>query len=369
AIPSPTWRTVPTSARSVSTSYCSIRWRRIDVISSGRSFKVLSSSLHEFGSQSFQSPADARVDAERARLEDDAADEGRVDLPRRLDLAAGRVLDLLQDRLRLGVAQLARRRQLDGQPPLLARHQPLELLRDLLDLARAALLRRQLEEVREQRLGVAGEVGEDRRLLRRLELRVAEDGAELRRLGRRGREVGQRLVHGRKPAGVLRRAEESLGVDAVRDGQGLGALLQAREVEAGDRLGDQLLVALRVERPADDPRRRLERQVGDLVADLLESARRLGGDLLARLLEPPLPLGLRLLAHPLLHRLARLARLGEDRLRLATRLADQLLVLLEQPLRLVARLVRRRDRPLDVLAPLVEHVLDRAEGELPQDEE
>src|SRR5213076_2483855 len=102
AIPSPTWRTVPTSARSVSTSYCSIRWRRIDVISSGRSFKALSSSLHEFVSQSFQSAADARVDAQRARLEDDAADEAGIDLARRIDLAAGRPLDLTEDRVRLG---------------------------------------------------------------------------------------------------------------------------------------------------------------------------------------------------------------------------------------------------------------------------
>src|SRR6266511_4148896 len=38
AIPSPIWRTVPTSARSVSTSYCSILSLRIEVISSGRSF-------------------------------------------------------------------------------------------------------------------------------------------------------------------------------------------------------------------------------------------------------------------------------------------------------------------------------------------
>src|SRR4249920_769618 len=127
-MPSPIWRTVPTSARSVSTSYCSIRWRRIDVISSGRSFKVLSSRLHEFVSQSFQSPAHARVHTERARLQDDPADQVRVDLLRRLDLAARRILDLLQDRLRLGVAQLARRRQLDGESPLLERHQPLELL-------------------------------------------------------------------------------------------------------------------------------------------------------------------------------------------------------------------------------------------------
>src|SRR6267154_3143997 len=176
AMPSPIVSTVPTSARSVSTSYCSIRSRRIDVISSGLSFNG-ASAPHEFVSQSFQSPAHACVDAERAGLQDDAAHQIRVDLLRRLDLAARRVLDLLQDRLRLDVAQLARRSQLDGEAPLLARHQPLELLRDLLELARAPLLRHDLEEVREQQLVVAGEVGEDRRLRARFELRVAQDGA------------------------------------------------------------------------------------------------------------------------------------------------------------------------------------------------
>src|SRR5690349_4478719 len=104
-MPSPIWRTVPTSARSVSTLYCSIRWLRIDVISSGLSFTG-ASAPHEFVSQSFQSPAHARVDAQRARLQDDAAHELGVDFLRRLDLAARRVLDLLQDRLGLGVGQL-----------------------------------------------------------------------------------------------------------------------------------------------------------------------------------------------------------------------------------------------------------------------
>src|SRR5207248_4576204 len=106
-MPSPSWRTVPTSARSVSTSYCSIRSRRIAVISSGLSFTD-ASAPHEFLSKSFQSPADTRVDAERARLQDDAAHQARVDLRRRLDLAARRVLDLLQDRLLLDVGQFAR---------------------------------------------------------------------------------------------------------------------------------------------------------------------------------------------------------------------------------------------------------------------
>src|SRR4051794_23628182 len=214
---SPSWRTVPTSARSVSTSYCSIRSRRIAVISSGLSFTG-ASAPHEFVSQSFQSPAHTRVDAERAGLQDDAAHQIRVDLLRRLDLAARRVLDLLQDRLRLGVAQLARRRQLDGETPLLARHQPLELLRHLLELPRAPLLRHDLEEVREQQFVVAGEIGEDRGLRARLELRVAQHGTQSRRLRHGGGKVAERLVHLSKPARVLRGGEERLGVDAVGDG-------------------------------------------------------------------------------------------------------------------------------------------------------
>src|SRR4051812_17926143 len=104
AMPSPTWRTVPTSARFVSTSYCSIRCRRIDVISSGRSFKV--SAPHEFLSKSFQSPAHARVGEMRSNLDDDAADEVGVDAAARLDLASCRLLDLRDDLLRLGVRQL-----------------------------------------------------------------------------------------------------------------------------------------------------------------------------------------------------------------------------------------------------------------------
>src|SRR5919204_2011127 len=50
-IPSPTWSTVPTSARSVSTSYSSIRCLRIDVISSGRSFTGSPSGRKGFLSQ------------------------------------------------------------------------------------------------------------------------------------------------------------------------------------------------------------------------------------------------------------------------------------------------------------------------------
>src|SRR5579864_1833263 len=217
AMPSPIDRTVPTSARSVSTSYCSIRWRRIDVISSGLSFICLLA-LDEFLSQSFQPAANARVDAVRAGLQHDPADEVRIDAARRLDLAAGRFLDLSDDRLRLVVGELAGGRELDGEAALLTRHQALELACDLDDLARAALLRHEQEEVLEQGLVVAGKVGEDARLRRRLELRVAEDHGELRRLLDRGCEVGQRLVHLLQSLVLLRGAEERLGVDALSSG-------------------------------------------------------------------------------------------------------------------------------------------------------
>src|SRR6266568_5022729 len=148
-MPSPICRTVPTSARSVSTSYCSIRWRRIDVISSGRSFKS-PSATHECLSKSFESSAHARVGAIRARLQHDAADDLRVDRAGRLDLAACGLLDLGDDRLRFVVFQLARSGQLDRQPALLPRHQALELGRNVLELSGPPLLGHEPQEVREE---------------------------------------------------------------------------------------------------------------------------------------------------------------------------------------------------------------------------
>src|SRR5262245_31869863 len=109
-MPSPTWRTVPTSERSVSTSYCSIRCFRIEVISSGRSFteglSFGSVSGHEIATKSFQAAAHAGVDAQRAGLEDEAADEVGVDRAGRLDGATRRLLDPADDGLRLGLVEL-----------------------------------------------------------------------------------------------------------------------------------------------------------------------------------------------------------------------------------------------------------------------
>src|SRR4029078_13109637 len=114
AIPSPTCNTVPTSARSVSTSYCSIRVRRIDVISSGRSFTV-SSAPHQFLSQAFKSSGPARVRAIRARLQHEAADQALIDAARCLHLAAGRLLDLADLLPRLRGGQISVRHEVDSQ--------------------------------------------------------------------------------------------------------------------------------------------------------------------------------------------------------------------------------------------------------------
>src|SRR5215211_5172720 len=133
AMPSPTCRTVPTSERSVSTSYCSILDLRIDVISSGRSFKASPSLVRgrQISAKSFEAAADAGVETQRARLEDDAADQVGVDGARGVDGAAGRALDLTDDLPRLVVGQLVRRRHLDGEAAFLGRHQALELAVDL----------------------------------------------------------------------------------------------------------------------------------------------------------------------------------------------------------------------------------------------
>src|SRR3954454_7291893 len=128
AMPSPTCRTVATSERSVSTADCSILDLRIDVISSGRSFKASPSLARgrQISAKSFEAAADAGVETERAGLEDDAADQRRGEGARRRHRTAGRALDLPDDLPRLVVGQLVRRRHLDGEAAFLGRHQPLE---------------------------------------------------------------------------------------------------------------------------------------------------------------------------------------------------------------------------------------------------
>src|SRR4029079_537254 len=119
AMPSPTWSTEPTSARSVSTSYCSICLRRMSVISSGRIFKrsslYLGRRVREVSAETVEAAPDARVDLERAGFQHEAADQVRVDRARGLDAPARGIFDLLHDRRRLVVGQLVGGCQLDAE--------------------------------------------------------------------------------------------------------------------------------------------------------------------------------------------------------------------------------------------------------------
>src|SRR6059058_1955896 len=140
AMPSPTWRTAPTSARSVSTSNFSILSRRIDVISSGRSFICLSAPcVRQVLAKSFEPAAHARVEPHRSGLEDDASDQVWVHLAFRLDLASRSGFDLSEDALELVVGEIVRRRQLDVQDALLLRDERVELVCDLAELGGAPL--------------------------------------------------------------------------------------------------------------------------------------------------------------------------------------------------------------------------------------
>src|SRR5438477_5565995 len=137
-MPSPIWSTEPTSARSVPTSYSSILDLRMEVISSGRSFK--SAPCRQFPAQPLEPAADAGVDAARADLEDDPADQRGVDAPRRPHPAAGRLCDLVDDRARFVLREVIRGRQLDVELPFRGGDEPLELALHLVELADPALL-------------------------------------------------------------------------------------------------------------------------------------------------------------------------------------------------------------------------------------
>src|SRR3954452_662134 len=359
-MPSPIWRTVPTSARSVSTSYCSIRWRRIDVISSGRSFKsssLLSSSRVRFSV--------VPVSRERSRRRGASPPAGRCRPPGRGRPSASR-----------RPCGPPRPRSASGSPSSRRRSaRVLSSARRSGGAPRApSAARTPSRSPRARphgpfppRPGGSAATAVPRRRRRRR-------GSPLWHWARAGNGAARRAAPAtRPPRPRSRRAPRSPARAGLRPSRSrtalrrrcgarrLCGLLEPREVEARDRLFDQLLVAFGVERPPDDPRGCLEREVAHLAADLLQPAPPLGRDLLPRLLEPPLALGLRLLAHPRLHRLAGLSRLGEDRLALAACLGDQLAVLLQQLLRLVARGLGRLDRLLDRLLPRVDELLDRPE--------
>src|SRR3954451_9943783 len=216
---SPISRTVPTSARSVSTSASAIRCFRIEVISSGRSFKFFSLAVDQFFAELVEAAADARVGAHGAGLDDDAADDVGVDRTRGDDAPARGLLDLLDDLGGLLLRELDRGGELQLEDALFAREQPAELRVDRLGLGDSSLLREEVDEVEEDRVRAGEEVVERRELRLGLHLRVAEKPAQLVGLGERGRERVELLPHARDGVLVPGGLEKRLGVHTLDDGQ------------------------------------------------------------------------------------------------------------------------------------------------------
>src|SRR5439155_12365961 len=106
--------------------------------------------------------ADGSVDEQRPGAEDDAADQLRVDLARRLHPPAGRALDLAHDLVSLVVAEFYRGRQLDLDPTLFAGNKAFELTLDFLDLGRATAFRQDAKQVADELVGFCEERLEDR---------------------------------------------------------------------------------------------------------------------------------------------------------------------------------------------------------------
>ena len=251
------------------------------MISSGRSFTFLLVPLDslpgdELVAEALEAAAHAGVHAQRASLQDHAADQLGVDFASGLDRAAGGLLDLLtieaassSDSSYAVVSSTATR-------PCARSTSAWNSSRISGNLARAALRPR-------ARAGSCGRARRHPRTARRarstsprLDLGVGEESRELgRRLDRVG-ELGEVTLHCLDAALASGGLEEGARIQALGNCHGRLASppLERGEVEPLDRLVDQATLVGRVEHLADDPLGRLEREIRDLAADLVDRARR-----------------------------------------------------------------------------------------------
>src|SRR5690606_2065801 len=136
-------------------------------------------------------------------------------------------------------------------------------------------------------------------------------------------------------------------------------------------LSQGLLDQARLIGPIQLPRHKLggggNRQISDILAELLPRLLLLGLDRRARLLDHLLSLGPGLLLRTGEHLLAVLPCLRQNLLGLAARLVEHLFILGARSLQLTLHALRRLHTLLDAPAPLVEHVGDRAQRQLPED--
>jgi len=154
----------------------------------------------------------------RADLENDAADQLGVDGAGRLDGAARGLLDLLDDRGGLVVGELVGRGELDGETSRVGGDERVELAIDLVELACAALLGEEEDEVPQQLVGVREDLTQRRRALVALDLRVREQPAQLGHLVDGCGELAELGMDDVELAGLLGRLEERAGVQAGCDG-------------------------------------------------------------------------------------------------------------------------------------------------------
>ena len=107
------------------------------------------------------------------------------------------------------------RGQLDVEDSFCLGHQPVELARDLFDLAGTVLLREQEQEVTDESLVPTQQLLECRGLDGLVELRVPQELAQLGDLALRLDEVAQLLAHGVEPVFLLRGLVKGAGVRAL----------------------------------------------------------------------------------------------------------------------------------------------------------
>ena len=296
---------------------------------------------------------------ERAGLEDDPADQGRVDGAPRLDAAAGGASIWRRGSRGLVVGELDGGGELDVEPPLLARDERLELARDLGELARRGPSRRggggSSARARRRRRGWRGAPPRSCGSSCGLPSSAPSSGTSSR-----PDEVRELLVTVGEagPAPSPPRRARGRTCDATRPYSPASSFSRAEK----SRSLSASSIRRRWSSPSSACRVTLlgghEREVRDLGADLLERALRSRPRSARRVLEPALPVGLGLLPDPLAERVGDAARLGEDLLRLAAGLRDQRAVLLEQLAGLVARVLGLLDRLADPVAALV----DRSSG-------
>src|SRR6478752_4431444 len=156
----------------------------------------------------------------------------------------------------------------------------------------------------------------------------------------------------------------------TRSASGMALLVlrsrEGGEVDLAEGLLDEPLLVLGVEALAGHLLRRQHGQIGDLLADLLQRAPRLGLDVALGLGDEVLALLLAGGGRLGFRGLRRLPRAGHDVVGLLACLREPLAVLLEQLVGLLALPFGGLDRLRDRFRPLVERLLDFREGELAQ---